>query len=113
MTLSVDMDSRSWPRHVARASILAAFLSCTLNCVFSQVASRAGPSLGSLGWLFDWSSLIVVLAGVTCGAWGLVGGWRRRSPDTQMIAVLGLALNLGSLFTIVWYFAVVRPRVVP
>jgi hypothetical protein len=102
-------DSRSWPRWLARLSILAAFLSCTLNCVFSQVASRAGPWLGRFGWLVDWSSLLVVLAGATLGVVGLVGGRPRRSPETQAIAGIGLVLNLGILFVVVWYFTMVRP----
>jgi hypothetical protein len=90
-------------------SILAAFLSCTLNCVFSQLAARSGDLLGRFGWLCDWSSLALVLAGVGCGAAGLAGGIRRKSPDTAMIAVIGLTLNLGVIFVVVWYFAVVRP----
>ena len=104
-----DHDAGSRARLVARLSILAAFLSCTLNCVFSQVAARAGNWLGRFDWLVGWSSLLIVLLGVTLGAMGLVGGWRRKSPETQVIAGLGLALNFGIVFVVVWYFAVVRP----
>ncbi len=104
-----DHDAGSWARQLARISVVAAFLSCTLNCVFSQVASRAGPALGSFGWLVDWSSLLVVLAGATLGVLGIVGGWRRKSPDTQAIAAIGLVLNLGIVFVVVWYFTMVRP----
>ena len=104
-----DADARSTPRHLARLSIVAAFLSCTLNCVFNQLASRAAAWLGSLGWLVDWSSLTIVLAGVVLGAIGLAGGLRRKSADTATIATIGLVLNLGILFVVIWYFAVVRP----
>ncbi len=109
MTDALDHDLRSWGRVLARLSVIAALLSCSLNCVFSQVASRAGPALGRFGWLVDWSSLLVVLAGATLGVMGLISGWRRKSPDTQAIGVIGLVLNLGILFVVVWYFAVVRP----
>ena len=109
MSDAADHDSGSWGRRLARLSILAAFLSCTFNCVFSQVASRAGPSLGRFGWLVDWSSLLVVLAGATLGVAGILGGRRRQSRDTQVIAGIGLALNLGIVFVVVWYFTIVRP----
>jgi len=105
-----DADTRSSPRRLARLSIAAAFLSCTLNCVFSQLASRAGSWLGSYGWLVDWSSLAVVLAGVVLGAIGLSGGLRRKSADTATIAAIGLVLNLGILLIVAWYFAVIRPQ---
>ena len=104
-----SLDAHSRARQLARLSIAAAFLSCTLNCVFNQVASRVGSQLGAYGWLVDWTSLAIVLAGGALGAIGLVGGWRGKSRDTATIAVIGLVLNLGILFVVVWYFAVVRP----
>ena len=103
-----EADGPSRARWLARLSILAAFLSCTLNCVYSQLASRAGSWLGPYGWLIDWSSLAIVLAGVALGGYGLVSGLRRKSADTATIAAIGLVLNLGILFVVIWYFAVVR-----
>jgi hypothetical protein len=108
MSAAPDLDAGSWGRQFARLSVLAAFLSCTLNCVFSQVASRAGPTVGRFGWLVDGSSLLVVIAGVTLGVMGVLGGRRRRSLDTQAIAAIGLVLNVGILFVVVWYFTIVR-----
>lgn len=104
-----DADARSTARQLARLSIAAAFLSCTLNCVFSQLASRTPSWLGPYGSLVDWSSLAVVVAGVVLGAIGLSGGLRRKSADTVTIAAIGLFLNLGIIFVVVWYFTVVRP----
>ena len=104
-----DPDSKSSGRQLARLSIAAAFLSCTVNCVFSQLASRAGSQLIAVGWLVDWASLAVVVTGVVLGVIASVGGWRRRSSDTAAIAAIGLVLNLGILFVVAWYFAVVRP----
>jgi hypothetical protein len=104
-----DADFRSRERQFARLSILAAFLSCSLNCVFSQLVSRAAGSLASYGWLVDWISLAMVVAGVGLGLTGLTGGWRRQSRDTAAIAAIGLALNLGILALVAWYFAVIRP----
>ena len=109
MSTAADHDAGSWGRQLARLSVLAAFLSCTINCVFSQVASRAGDWLGRFGWLADWSSLLVVFAGATLAVVGIVRGRRSGSLDTQAIAAIGLALNLGILFVVVWYFTVVRP----
>jgi hypothetical protein len=106
-----EFDAQSRPRQLARLSIAAAFLSCTMNCVFSQLASRTGSQLGAHGWLVDWTSLAVVLTGLVLGGIGLAGGWRRGSRDTVAIAAIGLVLNLGIVFLIVWYFAVVRPTI--
>jgi ABC-type transport system involved in multi-copper enzyme maturation permease subunit len=107
--MAPDADARSPTRLLARLSIAAALLSCTLNCVFSQLAARFETATATYGWLVDWSSLVVVLAGIVLGAIGLAGGLRKRSPDTAMIATIGLVLNLGIIFVIVWYFAFVRP----
>jgi hypothetical protein len=52
--------------------------------------------------------LLVVIAGMVLGAAGLASGWRRRSVDTMTIAGIGLVLNSGIVFVVVWYFAVIR-----
>lgn len=101
-------DARTWSRQLARGSILAAFLSCTLNCVFNQLASRAAASLGRFDGLIDWLSLLMVLAGIALGVAGMLGGSRRKSPDTMVIAGIGLVLNGGIVFVVVWYFTMVR-----
>ncbi len=106
---ALDPDSKSSGRQLARLSIAAAFLSCTVNCLFSQLALRAGSQLVGFGWLVDWASLALVLAGVVLGAVALVSAWRRKSSDTAAIAAIGLILNLGILFVIAWYFAIIRP----
>lgn len=106
-----DADFRSRERRVARLSVLAAFLSCSLNCVFSQLAARASQ-VASLGGLVDWTSLALVLLGVALGAAGLAGGWRQKSRETAAIAAIGLVLNLGILLVVAWYFAVVRPAAI-
>jgi hypothetical protein len=104
-----DPESRSADRYLARLSIAAALVSCSLNCVFSQLAARAGAGLTTYGWFVDWSSLGVVLAGAVLGAIAIWSGFRKGSFDTAAIAAIGLVLNLGILFVVVWYFAVVRP----
>jgi hypothetical protein len=103
-----DLDARSWGRQFARWSVLAALLSCTLNCVFNQLAARAAQSLGRLDGLVGWTSLLVVFVGATLGLAGMVSGWRRRSADTMVIAGIGLVLNSGIVFVVVWYFVAIR-----
>lgn len=102
------VEMRSWGRQVARWSVLAAFLSCTLNCVFNQLAARAAASFGQFDRVVGWTSLLMVIAGATLGVAGLVSGWRRRSVDTMVIAGIGLVLNGGILFVVVWYFTMIR-----
>ena len=104
----VDRDQSSIGRRLSRASVLAAFASCALNCVFSQLAARLAWVAAYSGPV-DWLSLGVVLAGAACGISGLVLGLRRKSPDTAIIASIGLLLNLGILFIVIWYFAIIRP----
>ena len=104
-----DAESRSVARWWARLSILCAFVSCTLNCVFSQLVSKGGAGKELAGAVMDWSSLALVLVGVGLGLAGVVGGLKRRSPDTAVIAAIGLVLNLGIVFVVVWYFTMVRP----
>jgi hypothetical protein len=108
MSDGTDRGARSWSRQLARWSVLAAFLSCTLNCVFNQLTARAAQSLGRFEGLVGWTSLLVVIAGMVLGAAGLASGWRRRSVDTMTIAGIGLVLNSGIVFVVVWYFAVIR-----
>jgi hypothetical protein len=110
-TPASDADSRSAARWLGRLSILCVFVSCTLNCVFSQLAAKSGTGKTLAGGLVDWSSLAIVLVGVGLGLAGLVGGLKKRSPDTAMIGVIGLVLNLGIVFVVVWYFTMVRPAV--
>ena len=104
----IDRDHKSVGRRLSRASVLAAFISCALNCVISQLAARLAWVAAYVG-LVDWLSLGVVLAGAACGVSGLVLGLRRKSPDTVIIASIGLLLNLGILFVVIWYFAIIRP----
>ncbi len=106
--VGAQSDARTWSRQLARGSILAAFLSCTLNCVFNQLASRAAATLGRFDGLIDWTSLLMVLAGMALGVAGMLGGWRRKSPDTMVIAGIGLVLNGGIVFMVIWYFTIVR-----
>jgi hypothetical protein len=34
---------------------------------------------------------------------------KHKSPDDGLLSAAGLTLNLGIVFVIIWYFAVVRP----
>lgn len=108
-TQPTDAESRSAARWLARLSILCVFVSCTLNCVFSQLASRASVARGVAGSVIDWMSLAIVVVGIGLGLAGVAGGLRRRSLDTAVIGGIGLLLNLGIVFVVVWYFALVRP----
>jgi hypothetical protein len=103
-----DVEMRSWGRQLARWSVLAAFLSCTLNCVFNQLGARAAASLGQFDKAVGWTSLLMVIAGAALGVAGLASGWRRRAVDTMVIAGIGLVLNGGIVFVVVWYFTMIR-----
>ena len=102
-----DPESRTLSRQLARLSPLAAMVSCALNCVFLQVSMRVAW-LQPYSWLVDWPSLLLVIGGVGLGLAGLVGGVWRRSFDTAVIATIGLVLNLGIVFVVVWFFTMVN-----
>lgn len=106
-----DTDIRSTARQLARLAVIAAILSCSLNCVFNQLTARGAESLNRFGGLVGWGSLLIVFAGIALGIAGLIGGLKNRSMDTAAIALIGLVLNAGIVFVIVWYFVFVRPAV--
>jgi hypothetical protein len=107
-----DANSRSAARWLGRLSILCLFVSCTLNCVFSQLVAKSVAGKALAGAVVDWSSLAIVGVGIGLGLAGLVGGLKRRSVDTAVIGAIGLVLNLGIVFVVVWYFSMVRPAAV-
>jgi hypothetical protein len=95
-------------RWAARGSILAAFVCFTLNCTFSQLTAKQQP--GDVWWLTQlvgWTSMLVVAAGIGLGIYGLVIGIRRRS-ETAGIAVIGLLLNSGIVFVMLWFMWMLR-----
>ena len=96
-------DSRTPARYAARMSVIAAFVCFTLNCVLNQFILKQQPASGKAWNLVVGSvSTLVVLGGIGLGIYGLVAGWRRRSLDTAMIALLGILLNLGILAVMAW-----------
>jgi hypothetical protein len=95
-------------RWAARGSILAAYVCFTLNCTFGQLTAKQQP--GDVWWLTQlvgWTSMLVVAAGIGLGIYGLVIGIRRRS-ETAPIAVIGLLLNLGIVFVMLWFMWMLR-----
>lgn len=106
---ATDPESQTLARYLARGSALGALVSCALNCVFVRLSGGPTGRWWSLAWLVDWASLAIVVAGIGCGIAGLTLGLRRRSTDTAIIAAIGLVLNLGIVFVMVWFYAVARP----
>jgi len=91
-------------RWAARCSILAAFVCFTLMCTFQQLTAKK-ELVGFVAWAYYGISTVAslfVLGGVALGFYGFVLGLRRRSLDTSGIAVIGLVLNLGLVFLVVW-----------
>lgn len=96
-------DSHSWPRWLARASLMAAFLCFAMNCVLMQVTSKQQPQETQLASaIVGWSSLAVVIAGLVVGVVAGVYGWKSRDRDTLVIAALGAALNGGIVLVMLW-----------
>lgn len=91
-------------RWAARLSILAAFVCFTLMCTFQQLTAKQ-QLVGFIAWAYYLISTIAslfVLGGIGLGFYGLTIGLRNRSRDTAGIAVIGLVLNLGIVFIVVW-----------
>ena len=99
-----------WP---ARLSIIAAYICFTLTCTFQQLTAKHKP--GDDVWLLNqivgWTSLLFVFAGIGLGIYGLVMGIRQRS-QTAGIAVIGLVLNLGIIFVMLWFMWMLRQAAV-
>lgn len=107
---SAAPDERTPPgRWAARLSIMAAFVCFTLMCSFQQLTAKT--PLDAVRWLYlvlNCVAMAVVLGGVVLGGYGLAIGLRRRSLDTAGIAVIGLVLNLGIVFVVVWGWWLIR-----
>ena len=108
-------DSRSWGRFLARTSIMAAMLCCTMNCVLNQwTAKRLEQQIDLARIVVDYGSAAVIATGLACGLAGLVLGLRKKSTDTTIMGCLGLILNGGIVFVVWWGMTVLKNQpVVP
>ena len=94
-----------WP---ARLSILAAYICFTLTCTFQQLTAKQKPDeVWLLNQMVGWVSLLFVAGGIGLGVYGLVQGIKRRS-QTAGIAAIGLVLNLGIVFVMLWFLWMFR-----
>jgi hypothetical protein len=101
--LDLVADSRSWPRRCARASILLPFAAPVLMAIAQQVAKPRDPAVGEAIYLIaSWTAMLLILAALALGVAGLVGGRRRGSRDTMMIAGIGLFVSGGLFLLSVW-----------
>lgn len=109
MTEPQSPSSQTEPgRWAARLSILAAFVCFTLNCTFGQLTAKQKPDeVWLLNQLVGWTSLLVVFIGIGLGIYGLTIGLRRRN-ETAGIAVIGLVLNFGIVFVMLWIMWLIR-----
>ena len=99
-------------RWAARLSILAAYVCFTLTCTFQQLTAKQKPAdVWLLNQIVSWSSLLFVVAGIVLGVYGLIVGLRRHS-QTAGIAVIGLVLNLGIVFVMLWVMWILRQAAV-
>jgi len=99
-------------RWAARLSILAAYICFTLTCTFHQLtAKQKADEVWLLNQIVSWVSLLFVFGGIGLGVYGLIQGIRQRS-QTAGIAVIGLVLNLGIVFVMLWFLWMFRKAAV-
>lgn len=96
-------DARTKARYFARASILAPFAALAIMWIARQLERRQAEAVASsINAIGSTLSLLLILAGVAFGIAGIVGGLRRGSRDTVLIAALGLFLSGGFLLLTAW-----------
>ena len=100
----------TWPRHLARLSMIAAVLCFLSQLAYAQLtakektatwqtADRAAAAVG----------IGLLVSGVVLGGVALFGAFRTKNYDTGVIAILGIVVNGGVLAFLAWYLLVVRP----
>lgn len=102
-------DARSPARQAARASIVAPMAAMLVNLLAGQwMGDGEGDAAKLINLVGGSISSLLILAGVVLGIVGMVGGLRRRSHDTAMIAGLGLFLSGGYLILTIWVIVFLR-----
>jgi len=91
-------------RWVARLSIVAAFVCFSANCVGNRIlwTQRAEEFAPLLSQVISIATSLIVLVGVGLGIAGIVLGRRGKQPETTVLGVIGLVLNLGIIGVTVW-----------
>jgi hypothetical protein len=103
-------DARTPARQAARAAIVAPFAAMLVNLLAGQLMEDNAPITNPVNLIAGTVSSLLLLAGVAMGVAGIVGGLRRRSHDTTMIAGLGLFLSGGAVLLTIWVVAFLRAR---
>lgn len=103
-------DARTPARQAARAAIVAPFAAMLVNLLAGQLMEEDASITNPVNLIAGTVSSLLLLAGVVLGIAGIVGGWRRRSHDTTLIAGLGLFLSGGAVLLTIWVIAFLRTR---
>jgi hypothetical protein len=91
-------DGRTWPRFFARAAILSPFAAMLIIALARQLERHRSPGVAvMIENVSNSLSATIAVLGFALGIAGMIGGWRRRSHDTMMIAGLGLFVSGGYL----------------
>jgi hypothetical protein len=102
-------DARTPARHAARASIVAPMTAMLVSLLTSQLmGDGAGEGVALINFIGGTVASLLILAGVLLGVVGIIGGLRRRSHDTTMIAGLGLFFSGGYLLLSIWLIIFLR-----
>jgi hypothetical protein len=102
-------ESVHWSRQAARLSAASAFVCFTLNCVVNNLLLRNPEQpRNALRLIVDCLAGLIILVGLVSGIAGLIGGIRKKSSDTIGISIIGIVLNSGIVFVILWGIWVLR-----
>ncbi len=98
-------DARTRPRYLARAAIVAPFAALAIMWVARQLERDQSASITSaINIVGSAVSFLFILAGIGLGITAIVGGLRRGSRDTVIIAAIGLLLSSGFLLLTAYAF---------
>jgi hypothetical protein len=99
-------DARSWPRHAARASIVAPFTALLLGALSKPLMHNQPEAVANqINFVVGCVASLIIVAGLAAGVAALAGAWRQGSPDTRTIA--GLGLFAGGCVVLLWIAAYV------
>jgi hypothetical protein len=90
-------------RYAARFSIVAPMAAFLMSCLARGTILRSADN--TLGWLnvgIGVTASLLILGGLVLGAVGYVGGRKLESSETQILALLGVSLNVGAILLTAW-----------
>lgn len=94
---------------MARGAMVAPFAALAIMWIARQLERKQTDAVASaINFMGSTLSVVLIVAGIVLGVAAVIGGLRRGSRDTIIIALLGLAISSGFFLLTVWAYIFAR-----